>query len=94
MKALQQHGYYNYYTQNFKNIFCWLASRCVYLDSNNCNFSVRLLQHGNVDGTNLFNVYSYGNADGNGSRSHVVPVVTLKSTVHMQKVNDVWQLSL
>ena len=89
-------GYYDYNTENFSNWRCWLASRCVNLDSGNCDFRVRGLGYGGVyDGGNyLFDVPSGGDAYDGGSGNPVVPVVTLKSTVHMEKVNDVWQLSL
>ena len=90
-------GYYDYNTENFSNWDCWLASRCVRLYSGSCGFHVRSLDYGYVygNGGSLFCVNSDGYASGSGgSGNPVVPVVTLKSTVHMEKVNDVWQLSL
>lgn len=89
-------GYYYYNTENFSNWNCWLASHCVNLGSGGCSFSVRNLHHGGVNYSNisLFGVSSGGNASSSYSSNPVVPVVTLKSTVHMEKVNDVWKLSL
>ena len=89
-------GYYYYKTENFSNWHCWLASRCVYLNSSYCSFNVCSLDYGHVysNGSYLFNVGSGGDTSSNYNSFQVVPVVTLKSTAHMEKVNDVWQLSL
>lgn len=88
-------GYYSYNTENFGNWNCWLASRCVYLNSDTCDFNVRILYSGSVHYDSLFGVTSDGIADDYSNSYPVVPVVTLKSTVHMDKdSNGVWQLSL
>ena len=87
-------GYYNYNATVFSNWSCWLASRCVDLNSDYCYFSVRSLGSGGVSSNGLFYVYSGGSAyDSNGSYP-VVPVVTLKSDIHMTKDNNnTWILS-
>ena len=92
-------GYYSYETSNFNANWgtgnCWLASRCVDLYSYSCSFSVRYLGGGYVDGSTLFGVDSGGDTDDGDISYPVVPVVTLKSTVKMDKDNNgVWQLSL
>ena len=70
-------GYYNYRTNNFNTMGCWLASRCVNLNSNNCNFNVRNLNNGNVNNNNLFNVNSNGNTNDNSNSYPVVPVASI-----------------
>ena len=73
---------------------CWLASRCVGLDSNYCDFYVRSLNDGNVDHHgDLFYVGDDGDSYGNSNSCAVLPVVTLKSGIHMEKKNGTWQLS-
>ena len=69
---------YSYSTTNFKNkpVF-WVASPCIYLNSNNCDFYVRLVSSGNVGGLDLF--HSRGRELGNDDS--VVPVVSLKSNI-------------
>lgn len=74
----------------------WLASRCVYLGSNNCNFNVRYLDGGSVDGFNLFDVYDSGSTYDNNRNYCVLPVVSLKSGINMtwDETNSAWNLSV
>ncbi|MBQ3415424.1 MAG: hypothetical protein IJH39_08805, partial [Clostridia bacterium] len=75
---------------------CWLASRCVDLNSSYCSFGVRNLNGGDVYnyyGCHLFSVYDDGYAGEYDSSYSVLPVVTLKSGIHMEKVNGTWELS-
>ena len=74
--------YYSYTTDDFNNngcssMYCWLASRCVNLNSNNCNFNVRNLNNGNVNNNNLFNVNNNGNTNNNNNSYPVVPVASI-----------------
>lgn len=99
--STEKTGSYSYSLNNFIkstnniNMRCWLASRCVSLYSNSCDFSVRNLNNGNVNNDYLFYVGSNGNTGGISGSYPVVPVVTLKSTVKMEKdSNSVWQLNL
>ena len=92
-------GYYYYETSNFNANWgtgsCWLASRCVNLYSSYCNFDVRVLGGGGVNYYDLFGVDNGGSTSDSSNGYPVVPVVTLKSTVKMDKDNNgVWQLSL
>lgn len=101
-KSSAENPYYDYNLSKFikktgnNNQSCWLASRCVSLDSGGCSFNVRLLYNGGVNSNNyLFYVRSDGYAGDRNGGCPVVPVVTLKSTVKMEKdSNSVWQLSL
>ena len=87
--------HYSYSVGKFSSWSCWLASRCVDLSSYGCGFNVRYLDGGGVSDYYLFSVGSSGGTDDGSNSYPVVPVVTLKSTVHMKKdSNDVWQLSL
>ena len=79
---------YGYSATGFSNWHCWLASRCVGLNSDYCNFIVRILSFGNVDYDNLFYVTSNGYTLDYGGSYRVVPVVTLKSDIHMTKDNN------
>ena len=74
----------------------WLTSRSISLDGVPCcSFEVRKLDGGVVGKEILFNLYdNYTYANPEPAGFPVVPVVTLKPTVHMNKVNNVWQLSL
>lgn len=86
-------GYYKYSTNIFSNMSCWLASRCVGLDSDGCYFYVRNVRGGSVDYGYLFSVNSNGYAGGRDNSYPVVPVVSLKSNVQIEKdENDVWIL--
>lgn len=88
-------GCYNYNATLAGYWSCWLASRCVELDSYNCNFCVRHMVNGsNVNFSNLFHVSYYVDSnDSSNSDNRVVPVVTLKSDIHMTKDNNTWILS-
>ena len=87
-------GYYSYTTSNFSGMSCWLASRCLDVNSSGCYFGVRNLGVGDVYYSNyLFDVYSDGSSYTDYSCFPVVPVVSLKSNIQMEKVNDVWMLN-
>ena len=78
-------GYYNYQAPSFGGLpYCWLASRCVGLYSDSCDFTVRILYGGDVDGNGLFDVNSGGYASDFGNSYCVVPVVTLKSDIQLE----------
>ena len=68
---------YNYSTKNLKTSGFWLASPCINLHSNYCDFCVRSVDSGSVD--NYFLFYSRG--DEYGFDFSVVPVVSLKSNI-------------
>ena len=77
-------GYYGYSAPSFGGS-CWLASRCVGLDSYGCYFYVRSLLDGYVYYDNaLFGVYSSGSANDYDGSYAVVPVVTLKSDIQLE----------
>lgn len=87
-------GYYSYAATGFDNWSCWLASRCVDLNSSRCSFGVRNLFGGGVSSNFLFRVYDGGSTDDSSNSYPVVPVVTLKSDIHMTKDNNnTWILS-
>lgn len=88
-------GYYGYNTNNFSNMNCWLASRCVSLGSGSCNFYVRGLSSGNVYYYDLFYVDSNGYTNDGSSSYPVVPVVSLKSNIQMERdeTNGIWMLN-
>lgn len=54
--------------------YFWLASRCVNLNNNNCNFNVRYVNSGNVNGNNLANS---NNSGANSNNNRVVPVASI-----------------
>ena len=68
---------YSYSTTSFQNNSFWLASPCINLHSNYCDFCVRSVDSGSVD--NYFLFYSRG--DEYGFDFSVVPVVSLKSNI-------------
>ena len=101
-KSSAENSFYAYSFSKFikktgnNNQNCWLASRCVGLHSGYCDFYVRNLDGGVVnDNHYMFRVNSGGSTNAHSIGYPVVPVVTLKSTVKMEKdSNSVWQLSL
>ena len=69
------------------NGYFWLASRCVDLDSDYCGFIVRHLYGGNVYGNNcVFGVNDSGGAGGDYAYCCVLPVVSLKSNIQLEKI--------
>jgi len=70
----------------------WLASRCVYLNSSRCNFSVRYVDSGIVDDNYVYR----SNGDMFSPANRVVPVVSLKSNIQTigQDESGVWQLKI
>ena len=81
---------YNYSTKNLKTSGFWLASPCINLHSNYCDFCVRSVDSGSVD--NYFLFYSRG--DEYGFDFSVVPVVSLKSNIQTsgQTESGEWNL--
>ena len=85
-------GYYNYGTTQFGSdgeygISCWLASRCLYVDSSSCHFSVYVLSDG-VYYNHLFSVGPDGSSGTGYSNLPVVPVVSLKSDIQLEEVEN------
>ena len=79
--------------EEFESMYSWLASRCIQLGESYCAFDVRYLESEGVYGEEIF----VGNdSEGNPCEEGkpVIPVVTLKPEVHMNKVDGVWKLSL
>ena len=99
-RSTPETAYYDYFlsnniTQYFTAGYCWLASRCVNLDSSYCGFNVRNLYGGGSVGSNgdLFDVSDNGNSHGRSYSCSVLPVVTLKSSVLMDKVEGTWEFT-
>ena len=76
-------GYPNILLPKGSSTTYWAASRCVYLNSSNCDFCVRCVYSGSFYAINVF--YS-GTGVGSGSRA-VFPVVSLSSQL-LEKVAD------
>ena len=96
-------GYYSY-SLNSSNFLTggslWLASRTVSANDEECYFNIRLLKnlqmqsHPNGAGSAMVKVYNDEIFEGS-SICHVLPVVSLKSGIQMEKDgNNVWQLSV
>ena len=81
-------------TNVLTNKYGWLASRCIDLHSTSCNFKVRVLEGWNMYNRNIVWLADGGNNNEYYSTEKVIPVISVKSTVQMQKDEDgVWQLS-
>lgn len=86
-------GYYSYSTTQFGNdgeygISCWLASRCLNVDSSYCYFYVYYLSDGGVGNGRLFDVLSGGSSSTFSGSFPVVPVVSLKSDIQLEEVEN------
>ena len=70
-------NYYNLLIPKGSNTKYWLASRCLYVDSNYCGFNVR-----NVDNGDIFVSYMYHSNDNNYSDTRALfPVVSLNASL-------------
>ena len=77
---------------------CWLASRSVdpveELGAYFCQFGVYRVEDGTMRrGYAMFDVYNDGSSYDDSGNYAVLPVVTLKSGIHMEKVNGTWTLT-
>ena len=81
---------YYYSTTNFQNNSFWLASPCIYVYSDTCDFNVRSVFSGNVYSNDLFNSGGFER----GNDYSVVPVVSLKSNIQTsgQTESGEWNL--
>ena len=72
------------------NIKQWLASSCVYCDSINVGFDVRIIDGGYVGGNYLFDSCGSSGSD----LRRVRPVVSLKSNVNLQwnSTSNKWEI--
>ena len=68
-------NYYNLLMPDGANTYYWVASRCVFTDSSNCDFDVCNVAYGRVYASNMF--YSYAGSTGNCYG--LFPIVSLSS---------------
>ena len=78
-------NYYDLLMPDDTNTYYWVASRCVNTDSSYCNFSVSIVDDGEVGASKVF--YS---DDNNGSNTYygLFPVVTLSSELISGNTTD------
>ena len=77
-------NYYDLLMPNGTSTYYWLASRCVYAYSNDCDFGVRYVYSGDVSASIM---YSSGDSTYNVSRE-LFPVVTLSSELLSGNATD------
>ena len=92
-----RYGLYN--IPSYLNWSCWLASRWVEIASSDCRFYVGVAviedeNHASLDQCDFLDVFADGDVNYNSEYDYtVLPVVTLKSGIHMEKVSGTWQLT-
>lgn len=73
------------YSETNYPLFYWLGSRCANANDNGAYFDVRAVDSGDVNSWHLFNADTGSYTDEGGGACAVRPVVTLKSTVQIDK---------
>lgn len=67
----------------------WIASRCINTNDSNCDFSVRNINGGNLEGSSMFN----SNGDENAESLSIFPVVTIKAELLSEESNHVYKVN-
>lgn len=76
------------YSETNYPLFYWLGSRSVNANDGLASFNVRVVGSGDVNLWSLFDAYTDGGANEDGHGLAVRPVVTLKSTVQIDKSDE------